>query len=439
MIDTLGEDDVAGLVDTTFALVIQYWNLFSFSTQDQIQDMISRLLKSRGPMIREIVHTLPSLAEIPLMSKFEEELGRLKSQMDVRHHFQAFSQRCQSENGGVVTRALNELIEYLQQNQDWLHETASNEHPDPIVAQLTRAILDTSVLFSEASSDIPALCAKSLGLIGCLDYTKIEAVQDKRDILVLSNFDDHEETRDFIVFFLREVLVKSFLCATNSRSQGFLAYAMQELLSIADFQSSVGVRARDGPFDANYKRWVSLPESMRTLLTPFLNSKYFVTAGVPQQPCKYPLFRTDLTHRQWLRTFVFDLLKREVGNDHVRTLFAVLSRIIRSQETAISEFLLPFAVLNVVIHGSDPEKLDVEMEIKAILNQPLSETASVQDALVSCSQVRGQKSYCFQKRLSFNFSDHLSYIGLSLSLDAGEEKRVSQWTEQRITRPTCYV
>ena len=387
MIDTLGEDDVAGLVDPTFALIIQYWSSISVETQNRVYEMISQLLKLRAPMIREVVHSLPSLAGIPLMAKFEEELSKLKSQMDTKHHFQSFSQRCQSENPAVVTSALRELVEYLEEHQDWLHASASNEQPDPVVGELTRSILDTSVSFSETDPEILIMCAKSLGLIGCLDYTKIEAVKEKKDIMVLSNFSNEDEVRDFVIFLLREVLVKAFLCATNSRSQGFLAYAMQELLAIAEFQNSVGVRARDASFDANYRRWVSLPESVRTLLTPFLDSKYFVTAGVTQAPCNYPLFSLEVSHKQWLRTMTFDLLKREPGNPNVRTLFSVLSRIIRSQDIAISEFLLPFAVLNVVIHGQEQEKLDIAKEMLAVLDQSLPDHSSLQDDIVLCSQV----------------------------------------------------
>lgn len=387
MMDTLGADDLAPLVDQTFALLVQYWNDFQPEIQEQAYEMVSHILKTHSSMIRDIVHTLPSLADIPLLSKFEEEMAKFKVQMDVKHHFQAFSQRCQNENATVVTRGLTELAVYLEAHKDWLHETAASEQPDPVVSQLTRSILDTSVLFNESHSGICLLCAKCLGLIGCLDPTRIEAVKEKKEILVLSNFTRDEDLRDFVIFFLREVLVKAFLSATNSRSQGFLAYAMQELLSLGDFQSSIGPRSRDARFDANSQRWHSLPESIRTLLMPFLDSKYFVTAGVVQSPCSYPLFNSNMSHRQWLRTFTYDLLKKEIGNGTVRELFSILSRIIRSQDISISEFLLPFAVSNVVLNGTDQEKLDIARELLAVLDQPLVDNSPLKENLILCSQV----------------------------------------------------
>lgn len=389
MMITLGEDEIANLVDPTFAVLIQYWDYFLPEIQARAYDMISHILKSYSSMIRDIVHTLPSLAAIPLLAKFEEELSKLQAQMDIKHHFQAFSQRCQNENATVVLCALHELAKYLSKHQDFLHEAANCEQPDPVVAHLARSILDTSVLFNNAHSEISILCAKCMGLVGCLDPTRIEAVRENREILVLSNFVRDDETNDFVVFFLREVLVKAFLSATNSRSQGFLAYAMQELLSITNIRESVKPRSRDGPYDANYRRWVSLPESVRTTLMPFTDSKYFVTAGIPQPFCSYPLHKAGMGYSQWLRTFTFDLLKKAVGEGKVHIIFSVLSRIVRFQDISISNFLLPFACLNAIVNGHDGEKLPIGQELLLVLGQPLPEHASSRDSVILCSQVNG--------------------------------------------------
>ena len=388
MMGNLGEDEIATLVDPTFAILIQYWDCFLPELQGRAYDMISHIVKFHNSMIRDIVHTLPSLASIPLMAKFEEDLGRLKAQMDVKNHLQAFSQRCQNENATVVLRALSELTEYLAEQQDFLHETASSEQPEPIVAHLTRSILDTSVLFSSTHPDIAILCAKCLGLVGCLDPTRVEAIREKKEILVLFNFVKDDETNDFVVFFLREVLVKAFLSATNSRSQGFLAYAMQELLSISEIRESARPRSRDGLYDPNYGRWASLPESVRTTLMPFVDSKYFVTAGISQPPCAYPLYQAEIGHGQWLRAFTFELLKKEVGEGKVQMIFPVLSRIVRFQDTSISNFLLPFACLNAVINGTYHDRSVIGQELLLVLRQPLPDNFSSRDNIVLCSQVR---------------------------------------------------
>ena len=429
MMTTLGEEEIGTLLDATFAIIVQHWDSFLPDVQQQAYDMIGYLLKSHSHMVCDIVHTLPSLASVPLMAKFEEELGRLKAKMDIKHQYQSFSQRCQNENATVVFRALKELAEYLEENQGFLHETANSEQPDPVVSQLARSILDTSVLFSNAHPGISILCAKCIGHVGCLDPTRIEAVREKKEILVLSNFIKDDETNEFVIFFLREVLVKAFLSATNSRSQGFLAYAMQELLSISEIKESVRPRPRDAPYDAKYHRWVSLPESVRTTLMPFTKSKYFVTTGVSQPPSTYPLYEANMGHGQWLRTFTFDLLKRRIGDGKVQTMFSVLSRIIRFQDISISNFLLPFACLNVIINGNDREKLDIGRELLLVLHEALPEQRHSKDNIILCSQVSDTNSS--DRHLLTLCSDRFSSPGLSFTLDAREEERNCQGEKRR--------
>lgn len=387
MMITLGEDVIANLVEPTFAIIIQYWDSFLPEIQGRAYDMVSYIMKTYSSLIRDLAYNLPSLAAIPLMTKLEEDLNKLKSHMDVKHRFQALAQRCQNENASVVLRALHELSEYLWEHQNFLHEAVVSEQPDPVVGQLARSVLDTSVVFSRTHPDISILCAKCMGLIGCLDPTRIEAVRENREILVLSNFVKEDETNDFVIFFLREVLVKAFLSATNSRSQGFLAYAMQELLSITDLRESAKPRSRDGQYDANFRRWVSLPESVRTTLMPFTNSKYFVTAGVSQSSCSYPLYSPGMGYSQWLRTFTFDQLRKAVGGGKVQTIFSVLSRIVRFQDISIPSFLLPFACLNTIVSGEESEKLAISQELLLVLDQPLPDHATSRDNIILCSQV----------------------------------------------------
>lgn len=403
MMNTLEEEEIAALVDPSFALLVQHWDSFNSGIQGQAYEMVDNLMKSHSSMICDIVHTLPSLASIPLMAKFEEQLSALKARMDVKHHFLAFSERCQNENATVVLTALDELTHFLAKHQSFLHETANSEQPDVVVSQLLRSILDTSVLFSSTHPEISVLCARCLGLIGCLDPTRIEATREKREILVLSNFVRDDETNDFVVFFLREVLVKAFLSATNSRSQGFLAYAMQELLSISEIRDAVISRSRDGLQDANYRRWVSLRESVRTTLMPFTDSKYFVTAGVSQSPCTYPLYSGEMTHGQWLRTFTFDLLKRTVGTGKVQTIFSVLSRIVRFQDISISHFLLPFACLNIIVSGVDHDRRELERELLQVLLHSLPDQGPRRDSVILCSQVSAAHAR-LRTLLSWGFS-----------------------------------
>lgn len=386
--NALGADEILALIEPTFAIIVQHWKSLATRSQTQAHDMISQLLKDQATSIREVVHTIPSLASIPLMSKFEDEISRLKHQMATKHQLQALIQRTRHENLTVVERALVELEGFLEQNQLFIYEAAVSEQPDFIVSELARTLLDTSVQASESNETIGVLCARCIGLLGCLDPTRIEAQREKKGVLVLSNFQEAEETVDFVLFFLQEVLVKAFLAATNSRAQGFLAYAMQELLKFCGINGSVALRNHEKHANARYIRWFSLPESVRNNLTPFLSSKYVVTTAIAQPEAEYPIYHAGISHGQWLRAFVFDLLRKGHG-DNVVELFAVFSRIVRTQDTSISIFLLPFAVLNIIASGTERQRQDVGKEFLVVLSQQAFKGEPVtKNSLIHCSQVR---------------------------------------------------
>ena len=388
LVTTLGEEDIESLIDRTFSIVTQSWDVFQPGTQRLAYDVIEHLLKKHSELIRTMVNTIPSLASIPLMSKFEAELAKLKEQMDLRHQYQAFIRRCENENVNVLVQALTELIPFLDTHQAFLHKCAMSEQPDPVVAQLTRSVLDICVRFNESREDITTLCAQCLGLIGCLDPSKIETVREKRDILVGSNFERADETVSFIVYFLEEVLVKAFLSTTNTKAQGFLAYAMQQFLKFCELGTGVTFRHQDVQSNDTYRRWIALPESVRNVLTPFLTSRYVITASVVKAECTYPIFSLRMTYGPWVRTLVLDLLEKGTG-ENVSTIFPVFSRVIRAQDLSIPNFLLPFTALNVVVEGNKRESDELKLEIITVLEQPLpSDSHVARETLISCSQVR---------------------------------------------------
>ncbi|KAL2866806.1 protein kinase MEC1 [Aspergillus lucknowensis] len=386
LVSSLHEDEVEPLLDQTLSIVIKHWATFTEESRKSAYELVEHFLGTHNEMLQDIFSTMPSLASIPILSKFEDRLNEMKNRMDVRKHFLAFSHRCLSENATVVEQALAELVYYLSEHEEFVHRSVLSEQPDPAVANLVRSLLDCCVKFNTTSESITVLSARCLGHIGCLDPNRVDSVKAKKEILVLSNFEKMEETFDFVLFFLQHVLVDAFLSASNTRAQGFLAYAMQNLLRFCSLNSAVTQRSRDVQADPKYRRWLGLPEAVRNTLTPFLTSKYTVTVGAPSSNCNYPLFLPHLAHADWLRLFVQDLLQNGNG-DNAKSVFSVCSRIIKGQDISIASFLLPFAALNRVVGGNAKEKDDLQCEILNILSHPLPETNNeVYETILLCSQ-----------------------------------------------------
>lgn len=385
------DEDLGTLVDLTFTTIVQNWAFFDTKTQEQAHDAVASLLKDHSRLIQDSVNFIPSLASIPLMTKFESQLGKIRSTFDVGTQLAAFSQRCKDENSSVVLQAVRELQPYLETHQQWIHDSAASSLPSVGISTLLRSLLDTCLRFNEDSEAIVDLCAQCIGTIGCLDSNRIEAIRDVQDMLVLSNFTQASQAIDFVVFLLENVLVKAFHSVSNPRAQGFLAYAMQELLKFSGLtkDSVFPNRLQGTQAEDSHLRWLKFPESVRNSLAPFLNSRYVLNINPNKNAIHrhYPIYNSHSTHSTWLRDFTLDLLQRSDG-DNARQIFEVLSRIIRGYDLSIAATLLPFAAANIIIGGSNQKASeDVRSELYAILQDSTTNKSTTQvENMNQCSE-----------------------------------------------------
>ncbi|PQE07411.1 phosphatidylinositol 3 protein [Rutstroemia sp. NJR-2017a WRK4] len=376
MLRSLDDEDVEIMLESTFSTIIQCWDSFDELTKNAAEGILEYLVAERGRPIRNKIVDLPSLSQFPQLADIESKLQKFRSPTDVSNTFQIFSRRIRHENAGVVAQALSELKVFLQSHQAYLQASAVSEQPDVVVGRLVRSILDACVKFNESHHDIADLTGACIGLIGCLDPNRVEAVREQREMVVVANFEDPNETTDFVLFILEEVVVNAFLSATDTNLQGFLSYVMQELLERGGFKDVCVPILRSNKrtsSDPLYQKWISLPEDVQATLTPFLTSKFSVTEmKVP--PTRYPIFQPDNAaadrsnkYNNWLKAFVLDLLQRP-KNVNAELIFAPLRRAVRIKDLSVASFLLPYLVLHVVIKGEEAEWLMIKEELYGVLS-----------------------------------------------------------------------
>ncbi|KIX95534.1 uncharacterized protein Z520_08654 [Fonsecaea multimorphosa CBS 102226] len=380
MVKSLKRDDLRPLVDQTLAIIVRTWDALDSPSHRLAYDLVGDLLKNHTDIVRNHFATMPSLASIPVMANFESDIMALKGQMDERHQLIAYIERLQDENIAVVEQALVELAPLLYQKQDFLQRSILREQPDEFVADLTRALLDCCVKFN-TSNEVSRLCGQCLGSVGCMDASKIESLRDRKIMVVLANFVSADEVIEWIFFFLQHVLVKAFLSANTTRAQGFLGWAMQQFLNSCRQDTS-----SDESGNLASSLWNQLPESTQNVLTPFISSKYTVQEVRAPEKSQYPLFTPGMKHRDWLRTITLDFLHRSTG-DNVEIIFSICCRIIHGQDASIPAFLLPYAVVNLIVSGIEQDSQDIIAEISSILSQTLDgHDRKVQDDIKLCSQ-----------------------------------------------------
>ncbi|RYP81209.1 hypothetical protein DL769_002101 [Monosporascus sp. CRB-8-3] len=382
----LEEEDVEVLIQTTFFLISHYWTSFDTATQDLSRDLIETLLNQERAILEDVISKLPSFSHINGLADVEAKLSTLRKPVDNRTAFFLLSERISHENAGVVLQALRELASYLQKQQGYLQASAVSEQPDSVVTTLARALLDCASKYNGVHGEISSLCTQCIGLMGCLDPNRVDTVRAERQIVVRSNFEESSESIDFVVFLLEEVLVKSFLSATDTKLQGYLSYVMQELLERCDISSAIMLA---GTRDAEpiYRKWLSISEGAREVLTPFLSSRY-VLAPMPQQPTEYPIFRPGKIYGNWIRTFTLDLLRRP-QNGFASLIFEPLCRVIRVKDLSIAEFLLPYLVLHIVTGENTTGEVrnNVLHELLSVLQHELSHEANY-------AEKEDKKLYC---------------------------------------------
>jgi serine/threonine-protein kinase ATR len=364
----LEEEDIETLLETTFCIIIQYWQIFEIGSRNLIEELLSFWIKDCKTILFNKIDRLPSLAGIEALERWEKQLGNFRKKHDTMTSLALFAERLYHENSGVVMLALEELVEYLKKNQSALQIAALGEQPDGVISSLMRALLDCASQYSHVYRDIATLCAECIGLVGCLDPSRIDTVREQKSIIVLNNFEEVEERRDFGFFLLTEVLAKSFFSVTNARMLGYLSYAIQELLERCDITRAVLGQETGHQEGADiYRKWRELSTTTQEVLTPFLSTRYMIPP-IASYSAEYPIFKANKPYESWLVAFVLDLVCSP-QNVNASLIFEPLHRVIRGQNMAVSEFLLPYLVVHILIGPTDSveKKETVVQELMTIL------------------------------------------------------------------------
>ncbi len=389
------------MLESTFAMIVQHWESFDEPTQNRAKETLQYLLKQRQRPVQNMNYNLPSLAGISKLDDVERHLERLRTKTDVGNTFQIFSRRLGRENSAVVAQALVELKAYLRIHQDYLQASAVSEQPDIAVGQLVRAILDTCVKFNESHKDIALLSAECIGLIGCIDSNRVESIREQREMVVVSNFDDPDETTDFVLFVLAEIIVPAFLSATDVILQGFFSYVMQELLEKCDFKESYDLVRNGASADSNFvwQKFLALSTNTQDVLTPFLTSRYALRE-TERVNYEYPIFRpsnvtsanmaSGILYSHWLRSFVLELLHK-THNINADLIFPPLCRAIRMKDISVASFLLPYVALHTIVAGTEQNRQEIGSELLGILQyQPPADSLIRREDLRWCSEVSSE-------------------------------------------------
>jgi serine/threonine-protein kinase ATR len=362
----IGDKDVGTMVGHMFAAFVQICQRCSKREKDVISVVVGDAVTRHEKMLKAD-YTLPSLSSIPELQSIASALDEWREKAPQRL-LQELIRRCSHEIAVICHRGLIELREYLEKNEIFVHSLILGEDREKSVTSLIRCLLDVTCKYHDSDPEVVMVSIECLGIVGAIDPSKADVTRDSVDFILQHNFHDAEESVTFAMTLIENKLVGCFRSATDTKAQAYLAWAMQELLIFCSLNSQILDTSKGFAADMlMVRKWGRFSKAARETLTPLLTSKYSITANPPRFETTNPIFPKQKTYRDWLQTFTLAIMNEGQGENARKLFTTICSRIIRDQDLGIANFVLPYAVVNVIISGTDNHRENIRLEFLAVL------------------------------------------------------------------------
>lgn len=373
LLQAMPDENCTSLIPYTVCLFL---NIFPDSTDDErllMKEMLTSILFDRNQDANQIVGKIPTLRYKELSDvarQLSEETKHVQSKRTVLSRLTDVNTLCVSDNPMIALEGLREMKLILTTQEAEFHNHVLKELKDRTIQETMRNLLDIITKFKGVDEAVQLTAAECLGIAGAVDPVREDGAKKIDRNVVLHNFADEnaEETVNFVRILLENQLVNAFRSATRSNVQIFLAWAIQELLKFCGFDESVIGRSERNPVltQETRERWQAFSPTAREIMTPLLTSKYDAGERSAKLEATYPIFESSKSYNSWLFLFLYDLLQSAQG-ENARKLFGVFARILREEETTISNFLLPYVFLNVCVTCTEQKRDLLLSEIITIL------------------------------------------------------------------------
>jgi len=238
-----------------------------------------------------------------------------------------------------------------------------------------------------------------MGILGALDPDRFVAEPAASGMTIMSNFADQDESIDFAIHLIRDLLVDAFRATNDTKHQNHLAFAIQELLKFCGFTPKV-LQPSLVPLKLRAK-WQMLPKDQLETLTPLLESRFSLN-DTSIRAFPHPIYPAAPTYREWVQMWTSDLVGRVIrtkASDRAtvdsQLIFGVCRGVLRNQDVTVAHHLLPHLVLNVLLTGDHASKDEICQEINTVLQDQVN-------------SLGGQDKRMLSAQVIFDLMDHLS-------------------------------
>lgn len=396
LVVNLNDEELATVIDGLVCYILQNWSNFNTRLRFVAYEILDILIKDKTALVLTIkpyitlsLVTKTELGILTRNSQFARNVNKVLSNTD---WMLIFSSNLQSTNKYVIYQNLDDLENFLKRKQSERSlDIFSKQGKDECegIVRVLGALLDTCHKFKSTDNHLCQKCAKCISIIGVLDVTKHGLRRGRPTFNEVYDLSDDTQTIKFLIWVINDILVPAFWQSENPSKQLFVALVMQESLKYCGLSSASWDVNKKDLYPNEAKLWDKFNTISKTTLYPLLSSLYLAQSWKEYLPLKYPSYNFREGYISWIKSFCLDLLKTGTTEDHPLHVF---SSLIREDDGSLSDFLLPYISLDIIIKA-EPGKTFIElmnniiMEFKCILEYKLDDLNHLQiDSLKMCYQ-----------------------------------------------------
>lgn len=403
---TLKFGEIGPYLGTISATFLRLWPQFSPAERQTATKTLEYILENIEGL-HQHVHSIADLSGIP-------ELGKANRRLREVHRAWSFTQRSEhllarigSENDVVALQALLELKSLMSTMGPQLQGLSSGDSFDKHVGKLVKALLSAAVKDGPENEQLRNIAFECIGTLGALDPDRFEIPPAEPSMIVMENFESHEESIRFALHLIENLLIGAYRATNDTKHQEFLAYAIQELLGFCGF--TAGLVSHDksaSPIDAatrkRWNQWTSLSPHILETCGPLLGGSFVFRERTAPSVAVYPIYSSRPSYRDWIRVWANDLISKLKG-DSVRQIFGAFPPVLHLEDITVAQYLLPHLVLNALISGDEADRQLVKREIETVLTDQVSPTHQLSE---------NSRLLSAQVRVRFCLSDNTILIDL---------------------------
>lgn len=392
--------DVGPYIGATIAAIVTSWPTFSDEEKGAAKEIVAVISgnASHLQMFRDDIVRFDHIEELTPLS---EPLLKYRSSWKPAVYMGKLIERIDNKNNAISTESMRELRDHLVNNKSAdIMQLASGDTFDPLVGRLIRSLLSGATRDGEVD-ELRELAYECIGIIGALDPDRFVTANEETSMLIMSNFTDHDESREFAIHLLRDLLVGAFRSTNDTKHQKNLAYSIQELLKFCGFDTRLVNRRSAVPLRIR-QRWDALPKHVLETFNPLLDAQ-FRSNNVKTTTFEYPIYPQMKTYREWVQAWTVDLIGRIMdvkapgALGDAQRIFGIFKSEPKNQDVAVAHHLLPHLVLHVLLSGDATAREQVRLEIHDVLRDQVSPT-----------KTSGADKRMLSAQVIFDLMDHLS-------------------------------